>query len=113
MKHLQTYFLLYVAVLLAGCTALGLPKAQTFEEKLTAGYATATAANQSVTALLKAKKIGSEDAEHVVAQVKNAVTGLDVARTMRKSDPKAADSKLTTVRAALTALQSYLAAKEK
>lgn len=113
MKVMQRYFLFMLAAMLVGCAQLGLPTAQTFEEKLTAGYATVDSLNKSTTALLEAKKISSDDAQHVLDQTRNARAGLGIARDLHKTDPKGADSKLVAMRAALTAVQTYLASKEK
>ena len=112
--HAQRTFLWLIAVLLlVGCETLGIPKPESFKEKLAFGYATVTSVRQSATTLLTAKKISADDAQHVQDQANNARTGLDVARGLEKTDPKAADAKLTAIRTALTALQAYLVSREK
>lgn len=112
MRTVQRSFLLLVALLI-GCTQLGLPTAQSFEEKLIAGYATVESLNKTATSLLNAKKITSADAQHILDQTRNAKAGLDVARAIHAIDPTGADSKITALRTALVALQSYLTSKEK
>jgi hypothetical protein len=109
-RYIRTFELLGLAVLV-GCTTLGLPTAQTFDEKLIAAVSTVTAAREATTTLLNAKKLSSDDAEHILDQLRNARAGLDIARGMAKGDPVAADAKLTTIRTALIALQAYLASK--
>ena len=115
MKMMTTREFLLVAAIftIAACAQLGLPTAQTFDQKLTAGYATAEGINRSATTLLNAKKLSSADGQHVLDQTRNLRAGLDVARAMHKSDPKSADSKVDAMRAALTAVQAYLTSKEK
>jgi hypothetical protein len=108
MRKLYAVHLLFVIALLAGCAQLGLPTAQTFEDKLTAGYALSTAVKDTATSLLNAKKISADDAQHVLDQTRNAKHGLDVARALSKTDLNAADSKVVAVRAALEAVQAYL-----
>ena len=102
---------MFVMALLAGCAQLGLPTAQTFSEKLSAGYAAVTAVNNNAALLLETKKITSADAMHILEQTKNARMGLDVARNMAAVDPKSADSKVDAIRIALQAASAYLAKK--
>lgn len=104
---------LFVMVLVAACAQLGLLVPQSFEEKLTAGVASVEAARNTTTALLDARKITSDDAQHIQDQLRNARAGLDVARAMGRTDQTAADAKLTAIQAGLKALQAYLASKEK
>lgn len=113
MKALRSRFLLFVLFMVASCAQLGLPTAQSFEEKLTAAYATVESVNKTATSLLNDKKITSADAQHILEQTRNARAGLDVARSLRKADPTGADGKLTAMRTALTALQAYLTSKGK
>jgi hypothetical protein len=112
MKRLYALPLLLLA-LLVGCQAVGLPQPQDFNDKLTSGYATVTAINDSATKLLTAKKIAPDDAQHILEQTRNAKAGLDIARIAHRTDPTGADAKLTSIRTALSALNGYLASKEK
>ena len=111
-KILAAHYLLFIA-LIVGCAQLGLPKAEDFNERLTAGYSTVTILNDTATKLLIAKKIGSEDAGHVREQTKALKEGLDLARKMNQEDPTAASNKLTQIRTALSALTVYLDTKGK
>ena len=100
-----------LAVMLSACAQLGLPQANTFNERLAVGYTTVTAVRTSAASLVTAKKISPDDGQNVLAQTDAARAGLDVARSLAKTDLAAADGKLNAVRTVLTALQSYLAAK--
>ncbi len=111
MKRSYTY--LFLLTILVACAQLGLVAPQTFDEKLTASLSTVTALRDSTLMLINAKKISSDDAQHVQDQLNNARSGIDVARTMSKNDPTGAATKLTSIHAALVALQTYLASKEK
>lgn len=113
MHAMQRNFLLMLYVfVVAGCAQLGLPKPETFNQKLLVGVSTVTEVRKTSTALLEAKKINSADHENIEQQADNARAGLEIARTLAKSNPNAADAKLTAVRTALTALQTYLATRK-
>jgi hypothetical protein len=106
--------LLIVAVLLlAGCSALGLPSAKTFNEKWLAAQTADTAVLQTDLVLLQAGKISKEDAANVEKQADNVKDGLDIARTLYATDQTAGSTKLDSVVLALQALQTYVNAKGK
>ena len=109
----NTVLALILALSATSCAQLGLPTANTFSERLTAGYALNAEVRTSAVTLLNAKRITADDADNVLSQTNAARTGLDLARTIGKGDPKAGDLKLTAVRTVLLALQSYLASKGK
>jgi len=113
MNHARTYLSLLAMLLIVGCETLGIAKPETFKEKLAVGYTTNTAIRQAATKLLEAKKITADEGAQVLAQTDNARVGLDIARSLEKANPTAADAKLTSIRTALTALQTYLASREK
>jgi len=100
-------------ILLAACASLGVPTAQTFNERLAAGYVSATSVRTSATTLLNGGVIGSKDAENVQKQCDNLRVALDVARTIEPTDKPRATEKLLATLAALTALQEYLEATQK
>lgn len=104
----------FVALILSltACAQLGLPTATTFNEKLAAGYSSVTAVRSSATTLLVAKKISSDDAQNIQTQADTARAGLDVARTISKTDQTAANARLTAIRTVLTALSTYLASRQ-
>ncbi len=104
---------LFVIFVLNACTQLGLEKPQTPDQRIAAAYATADAINRSATSLLKAQRITSQDAQHVLDSTRTARTGIDLARSIGPIDPKAADAKIRTQIAILNALNLYLQQKEK
>ncbi len=97
--------------LLVGCAALGLETPATPESKALAIDATATAVNQTATMLLNAKKISSDDAQNVLDSTRAARRGVDVARSLAKVDPSAANAKLVAQQELLKVLQDYLKKK--
>lgn len=102
-----------LAVALSACGVLGIPTAKTFNEKWLAAQTADTAVLQTDMALLQAGKISRDDAANIEAQADNVKAGLDIARTVYSTDQTAGDAKLTSVIAALQALQNYLATKGK
>lgn len=113
MKMILQHWQLYVAaLLLSGCAQFGIPTPETFNERLAAGYGLTTQVRTTATTLLDAKKISSSDAENVLATTDVARQGLDVARTISKTDMTAAEGKVSAIRTGLTALAAYLATKK-
>lgn len=109
MERLKQGFMLYVAaLLLSGCAQLGVPPANTFGERLAAGYALNAQIRSTATELLHEKKLSSSDGQNVLEQTNNARTGLDIAREISRVNVESADKKLTAVRTVMTALQAYL-----
>lgn len=107
----QMLLSLVLVSFLSGCAALGLPTADSFNERLAVGYMTVTTVRATTATLLNAKKLTAEDGDNVLKSTDAARAGLDVARTLSKVDMKAADSKLTMIRTTLTALQAYLTSR--
>lgn len=104
--------LLIVAVLLlAGCSTLGIPSADTFNKKWLAAQTADTTVLQTDLTLLQAGTISKADAANVEAQADNIKSGLDIARTLYATDQTAGSTKLDSVVLALQALQTYLNAK--
>jgi hypothetical protein len=99
--------------LVAGCQALGVPTAKTFNEELLAGYTTAAQVLSDTDALLKAGKLDKADAANIEQQTDNVKAGLDIARTVHTTDTTAGSAKLTQVLQALQGISAYLATKEK
>ena len=111
MIALRNTFLASLMFLFAGCAAIGLPTAETFNQKAAVVQGTITTVRQTATVLLNEKKITADDGQNVLVQTDTARAGLDIARSLSKSNPIAADSKLNSVRTVLTALQAYLASR--
>lgn len=102
-----------LCVVLCGCTMLGVPTPKTFNQRALAAQEGATGAVATSTVLLNARKIGSDDAENIQQQADNVTEGVKIARQVHALDPKAGDDKLASVETILTALEAYLAAREK
>ena len=101
---------IYLALLMAACTAIGI-QTQTFNQKLLVAYSTVTEVRVQTTNLLTGKKITPDDAQNVQKQADTAREALDVARSLKATNPTAADAKLDATRTVLVALQTYLASK--
>lgn len=114
MNHLRKYqytFLALVLMALAGCQYFGVPKPETFNQKLATGYATVTTIRQTATTLLQADKITVDDAQKAQDQCDNFRAGLDIARSIAATDPQGADTRLQAAIVGLNALNAYLAFK--
>ena len=95
-------------LLLAGCAALGVLPAKTFNEKAAAATISVTGARQTTLTLLQASKISPDDAENVQDQANNLRKGIDVARTIHETDATGGDTKLDATIQALQILTAYL-----
>lgn len=111
MKHLKVISSSLLLAILVGCAALGLPNADTFNQKLAVSYGVVTTIRTTATTLLNASKLSADDGQNVLTSTDAAKAGLDTARAIAKTDQAAADYKLAAVRTVLTALSSYLATK--
>lgn len=105
------YLALLLLAALIGCASLGLPSPESFNERLATGYSTVTETRTTATTLLTAGKITADDAQNIQAQADNARAGLDIARSLSKTDIASANTRLTAITTALTALQAYLTAQ--
>lgn len=114
MPRYAPYFAVLTVLLmvLGGCAALGLPTAESFGERVAAAYAANTAARQSATTLLQAKRISVEDAKNVLATTDALRAGIDAAAQISKTDPAAGNARLEAARTGLQALQSYLLTRQ-
>lgn len=110
MKTLSTALF---SILLTGCSTLDIPVADTFNERLAIAYASVTAVRRTATTLLDAKKLSADDGDNVLKLTDHARAGLDIARTLSRSDMTGANAKLASIRTAVTAIQTYLASREK
>lgn len=113
MIALRNSFISFLFASLTACAQLGLPAPATVPQKIMVTVATVTGVRDSATVLLNAGKISVADAENILKQTDNLRAGLDVARTLVRLDPAAADAKLTAIRTTLIALQAYLDTKGK
>jgi len=117
MKTFRLFFapviLLAMSFVMSGCGQLGLPTANTFNQKAAVAIAAVSQIRDTATQLLTAGKISATDGENVLASTDAAMTGISLARSMQATNPTGADTKLQSVSAALTALQAYLAIQGK
>jgi hypothetical protein len=113
MKKIYHSATLLFAATLVGCAALGLPKAETFNQRLAVSISTVAEARNTALVLLKAKKISPDDAQNVQDQANGVRAGLEIARSLARTNPAAAELRLDAARAAIAGLQAYLASREK
>lgn len=113
MKRLWNPLLLFMLALLTACASMGIPPADTFNKRLATGYATVQAVADSAMALHHSGRLTREEAADVGRQLNGAVGALDAAAIMFRTDPVAAENRLAVTITALTALQAFLAQKEK
>jgi hypothetical protein len=100
-------------VLMTACSSLGLSSPETFNQKALAAQSTVTAIANSALSLRQAGKLSDADRDNVVATLRSAQQGIDLATLIAKQDPAGGMTKLDTTITVLTALQAYLATKGK
>lgn len=98
---------------LVGCASIGVPAPETFREKLITGYSLVTAIRNTNVMLLDNAILTADDGENVAKAADAARAGLDIARSLSRTDMSAAEGKLAAVRTTLTALQAYLLTRSK
>lgn len=116
MKILSTrLFALFVPISfgLTACSALGIPQAQTFNERAAVALSAVTSVRQATLTLLQTKRITADDAENVQKQADNARSAIDIARKLNAAGDPGAPGKLDQAQAVLTTLEAYLATKGK
>lgn len=104
--------ILPLLLLLAACTTLGVPQADTFNKRVVVANGVVEATTKTIETLYVAGKLDKEEAHKANEQASNAATGIDIARQTHTTDPAAADAKLTATLAALNALNAYLESKK-
>jgi len=88
---------------------MGVPVAETYRERLAAGYASVTGVRRGAVVLNDSKAISLEDAENVQKQADTVREGLDVASGLEGLP--GAEDKLTSTITILEALKAYLKAR--
>lgn len=111
--HPTTWLMFACALMFAACAQLGVPAADTFNKRLLAGYQTVETVASTASTLRTAGKLSDADRDNVVATSRTAIAGLDLAKQTHATNPQAGNDKLTATITVLTALQAYLATKEK
>jgi len=113
-----------IALLVAGCAALGLQTADTFNQKLAYSYGQATAARKGALSVINAScptpetfasdacKSAVLDGKHIQQMADEARQGLDLAKNYAAAgNLQQANIQLQLESAALSALQAYLLSK--
>jgi hypothetical protein len=115
MKHLnpKAWLAALSLMILMGCAQLGVPAADSFNKKALAAHQTVTAIAQTATTLRQAGKLSDADRDNIVATLKGAEAGIDLATLAAKTNADAGATKLDASIAVLTALQTYLLTKGK
>lgn len=113
MKRLHLFLAALALAFLTACAGLDITPPQTFNQKALAAHKTVTTIAQSATTLRAAGKLGDADRANIVSTLKAAESGIDLATELAKTDATAGSTKLELQIKVLTALQLYLATKEK
>lgn len=111
-KSPQLAMFLPILLILAACQSLGIPQADTFNKRVIVANGIVESTTTTIETLYLAGKLSKDEAQRANAQATNAATGIDVARTAHDSDPATGNTKLTSVIAALGALNAYLEQKK-
>jgi hypothetical protein len=96
---------------LAGCAALGLQPAQSFDEQLSYAYGTHTAVLQATASAKSAGALSAADVQHVTQAADQVRALLDAARSIESTNPKGAADRLHLATSILTELQDWLHGK--
>jgi hypothetical protein len=99
------------ALLLSACAALGLSTPETFNQRALAATGTSQAILRTAIDMRAAGKLSDADRDNVVATVRTAEQGIDLAATIAKTDAPAGTARLQASIAVLNALSAYLATK--
>lgn len=106
---MRTAFVVMVAsTILAACTALGVPKAETFNQRLAVAYSSVTTARDTTAALVNSDVMMASDAQNVQNTLNQARAGLDVAANLYKIKPQDGEDKLVATLRILQAVDKYL-----
>lgn len=109
MKALRLLPALAFAALVMGCGALGVPKAETFTERLAYAYSTHTAIQNAAASSLQAREISSTDGEQILKLSDQSRQVLDAARAASQAgDVATAEGRLALATNILQQLQAYL-----
>lgn len=100
-------------LLLSACAQLGLQQPATFPEKLAAAVATNAEVRKQAADALVLGAIDVDQAKSILQTTDAVRQGLEIARGVYATDPNAANARLNTLVATLTALQAHLASKVK
>lgn len=109
---LSYFVFLLLAHLVAGCAALGVPAADTFNKKVAAATVTVNTASQTDLTLLQQRKITPDESDRYIARLTEMQTAIDATRTLYKTNPADAENRLATLITALNLLVAELEARK-
>jgi hypothetical protein len=98
----------FAFLLLAGCAALGVPAADTFNKKAAGAVQTVNAASQLTLTLLQARKITPDESDKYIDAFEEAQSAIDFTRTIYKTNPADAENRLAAIIAGLNILLAEL-----
>lgn len=107
-KVLLTSFVL----LLAGCAALGVPPANTFNKRTVVANATIESAAKTVVKLYEGGKLTAADANKQTENLQLAADTIDGAVAIYHTNPAEAETRLQAVILGLQTLEAYLRSKQ-
>ena len=108
-KTIRITALAALALLLSGCGSLGLPDAESFNDRVAYALATHTAVLKATTTAVSLGEISSAEAEKIAGIADGARELIDTARRIESTgDIGGADRQLSLAITVLTELQVYL-----
>lgn len=96
--------ILPLLLILTACGLLGVPQADTFNKKAAAATSSVNVASQTVLTLLQARKITPNESDAYTDRAESAQEAIDLARSMRSTDPAGAQDRLDAIIRALQVL---------
>lgn len=108
MRKVQLLIAPLLALLLVGCSLLGVPTPQTFNQRAAAATATVNTASQTTLTLLQARKISPDESDTYIDRTADAQEAIDVARAIYSTDPSGAEDRLALTINALNLLVAEL-----
>lgn len=112
MRKLQVSLISLLALMLAGCAALGVPKADTFNKQIVVANGIVESIAETAGTLYSAGKISTEEKDDVHLQGTEARVTIELLRKLHATDPLAAENRINTLIVALSALQTRLEAQQ-
>lgn len=104
--------LVLLVTLLAGCAALGVPAADTFNKRVVVANGLVEQVSATVETLSVAGKLPAPLALSYNNRAAEAGKAIDITMQVHTTDPAAADARLSQIIAGLNALQSELQARK-
>ena len=98
----------FALILLAGCAALGIAPADTFNKKAVVAYAAVGAAYDLAADLNEAGKLTPEKKADVLKSLDDVVAAIDAAVAVSATDPTQAEKRLTAALLVLNVIDAYL-----